>query len=85
MHASIYTKSNCKFCSMLKKFLDQAGVTYDETNLDSPEMLALFKEQKPSVKKVPHVVVEGRDINSNDYHAMLIQLLELKKQETQNV
>lgn len=72
MTIKIYTKSNCKYCNMLKKVLSDNTIGYSEINLENEDNLAKFRNDYPGVKKVPYGTFSNGDtIGSGDYHAVL--------------
>ncbi len=55
----IYTKPNCPNCDIAKAKALLGGHSYIEINLNTPEALAEFKAQYPSVRAVPYVLSDS--------------------------
>ncbi|CAK8054762.1 glutaredoxin-like protein NrdH [Eupransor demetentiae] len=56
----VYTKNNCVQCKMTKKFLDQAGIGYEEFNIEEEPQYA--QELKDAgFRQAPVVMVPGMD------------------------
>lgn len=55
---TLVTKPRCPNCLIAKRFLDVNGLLYDLISLDSPELIASFKEQYPTVRMVPVIIRE---------------------------
>jgi glutaredoxin len=53
MTYTLYTKSNCLFCTVEKKSLIKDGEQFVEVSLDDPVALASFKARYPDQKSVP--------------------------------
>ena len=55
MNVKIYSKNNCIQCKMVKRFLSERHVAYEEVNIDlQPDTIGWLKEQ--GYQSVPVVV-----------------------------
>ena len=50
---SVYTKSKCPKCEVLKKKLQLNGTPFVEISLDDSQALATFKVAHPTIRAVP--------------------------------
>jgi glutaredoxin 3 len=79
MHAVIYTKDNCPFCTRAKALFDKKGITYDEKiiALPKPDARSLKENQTwttrealleiaPAAKTVPQIWLDGQHIGGHD-------------------
>jgi glutaredoxin 3 len=58
---TVFTTSSCAYCGMVKKWLDNKGISYDVVNLDEqPEMQKQVFE-KSGALTVPITLVENDD------------------------
>lgn len=64
MNYGIYTKPGCPHCGRAKAALTAAGHTYNETNFNSPDMIAMFK--LAGLKTFPQVFLRGELIGGAD-------------------
>jgi len=62
---TIYTRTTCAYCGMVKKYLDMKQKTYDVINLDEQPALADEIIAKSGARTVP-VIVVTKDDNSED-------------------
>jgi glutaredoxin 3 len=66
----IYSKSDCKYCVLAKKILNEYGITYTEkvvgTDLTRDEF---FMIMGPNVLTVPQILIDGRRIGG--YEALV--------------
>ena len=50
----VYTSDNCGACKLLKSYLSASGIKFKEVNLNSPEKINQFIEEKiPEVYEFP--------------------------------
>lgn len=62
----IFAKSTCPYCSKVKAFFDEKGLSYEEVDLqDKPEELAALKE-KTGLRTVPQVFIGEQLIGGCD-------------------
>ncbi len=54
---TVYSMPNCPGCVSLKEKLKSAGEIFNEVMIGTDISLEEFKEKFPSVRSVPHVVV----------------------------
>ena len=55
---TIYSKPNCKQCEFVKRYLNDKGVKYEETNaFEDAEALAMLRDQ--GYAQLPVVDIEG--------------------------
>ena len=79
MHAVIYTKDNCPFCTRAKALMDKRGITYDEKIIavngqDSRQLKEnqewttreTLLEIAPAAKTVPQIWLDGAHIGGHD-------------------
>jgi glutaredoxin len=79
MHATIYTKDHCPYCTRAKALLNKRGITYDEkiiaTNGRDGRALTenqqwttreALLEQFPDAKTVPQIWLDGEHIGGHD-------------------
>ena len=79
MHAIIYTKDHCPFCTRAKALFDKKGITYDEKNIavPAPDDRKLKENQQwttrdalleiaPAAKTVPQIWLDGEYIGGHD-------------------
>lgn len=59
MH-TIFTKSNCRYCTTAKSWLKSNNILFQEQSLDDPEIKELFKQAYPDIRSVP-VVFDEQD------------------------
>lgn len=56
----VYTKDSCPNCDMLKARLKREGEDYIEVNIGKDITREEFLAKYPTVRAVPHMVVEDR-------------------------
>jgi len=75
MHAVIYTKETCPYCTRAKRLMESRGITYDEkiigvggrgsreleTNQEWTTREALL-ERAPAAKTVPQIWLDGEHV-----------------------
>lgn len=79
MHAVIYTKDNCPFCTRAKALMDKKGITYDEKIIevngkDARQLKAnqewttreALLEIAPAARTVPQIWLDGLLIGGHD-------------------
>lgn len=79
MHAVIYTKDNCPYCTRAKKLMDSRGISYDEkiiaVNGRDDRVLSptqewttreALLEQAPAARTVPQIWLDGTHIGGHD-------------------
>lgn len=52
----IYTKPDCPNCQIVEQHCMIRGLSYIKINLNTPEALAEFKTQYPTVRAVPFIL-----------------------------
>jgi glutaredoxin-like protein NrdH len=61
MNVKIFSKNNCIQCKMVKRFLSERHIAYEEVNIDlQPDAMAWLKEQ--GYQSVPVVVSESTTV-----------------------
>ncbi|HSH24844.1 MAG TPA: glutaredoxin family protein [Massilibacterium sp.] len=56
----VYTTSTCPYCTMLKNFLDDKGIAYEEVNLQQrPEMVDYVMKSTGNLG-VPQTEINGK-------------------------
>jgi glutaredoxin len=63
MSILVYTKPGCGECGQAKTLITLKGDTYQEVNLSSPQLMEGFKENFPAVRQMPHIIINGIEIN----------------------
>ncbi len=59
----LYTKSDCKFCILVKNIFNTPRIDYRIVSLDDPITRAEFIENYPGVKSLPYLVLpDGRGL-----------------------
>ncbi len=61
MNVTIYSTTTCGFCKMLKKYLDDKGIAYEEKVADMDEKLAHELFEKSHGYAVPFTIVTKDD------------------------
>ena len=54
----VYTTSRCPRCKILKEFLTQKGISYEERNLENPEIVTELRLSGVFVLEVPILQVD---------------------------
>lgn len=62
----IYTKDNCPYCVQAKRLLEQKDKEYKEINIGRDIRRDDFITLFPSVKSVPHIIINGDEIGGFD-------------------
>jgi glutaredoxin len=83
MKVEIYTKTGCPYCAATICWLDQNGLNYNETVLDSDEKRSKFYDKinasdeiKEHVRTVPQIFVNGKHIGGyTDLHSKSKEIL----------
>lgn len=60
MSIVVYTKTNCAYCTSAKNLLDRKGIEYEL--VDITNNIEAFKDSFPTVRTVPYILVDGKDI-----------------------
>lgn len=58
---TVFTTNTCKYCSMVKMYLDRKGVSYDVVNLDEQPERQKEVFAKSGALTVPVTIVENED------------------------
>lgn len=58
MKVTVYSTSTCPYCVMLKKWLDDKGVTYTDYNVGQNPYAAALLVQQSGQRGVPFLTVE---------------------------
>lgn len=53
---TLVTKPSCPNCPIARRYLQINKIDFEELSLDTPEIIAAFKEQYPSVSSVPAII-----------------------------
>lgn len=73
MIATIYTKPNCKFCTLAKELFDEADILYDEVSA-TVQRETLFRLVNAAIgadpQTVPQIFIDGTYIGG---HAELVR------------
>jgi glutaredoxin len=60
MNIVIYGKSNCSYCKLAERALQQKSIPYQYKSADAPEVVQhLIENVSPSIRSVPVVLVDG--------------------------
>jgi glutaredoxin 3 len=62
----IYTKDNCPYCVSAKNLLETKSKEYKEINIGRDIRRDDFITLFPSVKTVPHIIINGDEIGGFD-------------------
>jgi glutaredoxin len=63
MSIVVYTKPGCSDCIQAKTLITLKGESYQEVNLSTPQLVEGFKENFPAVRGMPHILINGIEIN----------------------
>jgi glutaredoxin 3 len=69
----IYSKPACPNCDKAKKILGQYQISYQETILDGPETILMFKTKYPMVRAVPFILDDDKVIGG--YNELLKHII----------
>lgn len=61
---TVYTRTTCAYCVMVKKYLDMKNKSYQVVNLDEQPELADAVITKTGARTVPVIVVKDSDTGS---------------------
>ena len=64
MKIKVYTKSDCPFCEMAKKWFDENGFEYETVLMDNEEERLAFYQSINGIKEVVGAPTDVRRINS---------------------
>lgn len=67
---TIYSKPDCRYCIMLKKWLDVKNIEFKEINISENEEAADFIHENGK-KTVPQVVINGEFRSHEPYNNLL--------------
>ena len=59
MNIVVYTKPACPACIIVKRFLQQKNLPYQEVNLTDDEKKSAFLAAYPGIRTMPQVIVDG--------------------------
>ena len=62
MSVIIYSRDDCPWCDRAKDLLYTKGEEYQEIKIGREITREEFKEQFPSVKTVPYIIIDGNPI-----------------------
>ena len=62
----IYTTSWCPYCISAKRFLDQKGWNYDETNIEENNISREDLMKIGKAMSVPQIIIDGEPIGGYD-------------------
>jgi glutaredoxin len=63
MSVKVYSMPSCGGCIKAKQLLDQKGIQYEEFIIGENIEATDFAEQFPSVKYVPHIIMDDKEIS----------------------
>ncbi len=70
----VYTTSWCRDCRATKKFLDERGIPFEETDIDRhPEAAEIVMKLNDGMRKVPTLDVEGTMVSGDDFNAARLE------------
>jgi glutaredoxin len=60
----IYTQNNCKYCQIVKNYLEDKGVKYDARNMDDAEKGQQYKDEHAEYgyQAAPVTVINGEAV-----------------------
>lgn len=73
MHITIYTKSNCNYCTRAKSFLNMKHMAYEELVLDQDFTRENLLDTFPNVTSFPVIVVDGMNIGGFDQLKLMLE------------
>jgi glutaredoxin 3 len=73
----LYSKENCSYCVQAKNLLNRRGMAFQEIPMSGPTIVESVKEQYPSAKTAPVIVMDGVYIGG---YAQLQAILESNPQ-----
>ena len=59
-NVEIYSKSNCVFCDKAKYYFDQNDITYQEYNVEIPEIFQILMERNPNARTMPQIFIDDK-------------------------
>lgn len=78
MKIMLYTRPNCSLCEKTKQFLESKGLHYFNMNIDLEGRRQYIKENFPSLKELPVVLINDKVIGG---HQHLVDYLENERIE----
>lgn len=60
-HIAVYTSATCPYCVMLKRFLDEKGLPYEERNI-SLDRRYIADLQELGINGVPVTVIDEQEV-----------------------
>ena len=72
-NVEIYSKSNCVFCDKAKNYFTQNNITYEEFNVEIPEVFDALMKRNPNARTMPQIFIDNTLIGG---YSDLIEWLE---------
>ncbi len=58
-NVEIYSKSNCVFCDKAKNYFTQNNITYEEFNVEIPEVFDALMKRNPNARTMPQIFIDN--------------------------
>jgi glutaredoxin len=60
----VYTQNNCKYCTIVKNYLEDKGIEYDARNIDDPKKGEQYKAEHASwgYQAAPVTIINGEAV-----------------------
>ncbi len=58
-NVEIYSKSNCVFCDKAKNYFAQNNITYEEFNVEIPEIFDDLMKRNPNARTMPQIFIDN--------------------------
>ena len=58
-NVEIYSKSNCVFCDKAKNYFTQNNITYEEFNVEIPEVFDVLMKRNPNARTMPQIFIDN--------------------------
>ena len=58
-NVEIYSKSNCVFCDKAKNYFKQNNITYEEFNVEIPEVFDALMKRNPNARTMPQIFINN--------------------------
>ncbi|OLO28516.1 NrdH-redoxin [Alkalihalophilus pseudofirmus] len=74
-HMTIYTTTQCRYCVMLKNFLNDKNISYREVNVETNPAIMQQLVEKTGQIGVPQTEVNGKWIVGYDPNSIMEELI----------
>ena len=58
-NVEIYSKSNCVFCDKAKNYFTQNNITFEEFNVEIPEVFDDLIKRNPNARTMPQIFIDN--------------------------